>query len=148
MKKKILFVCRGNVGRSQMAAAIFNRLTRDKYEVSSAGTKVVSNEGESCDGQILKDMKSGVEHVIDALREKGIDVSNSRRTQLVPKMVDDADIVVVMAEPENIPDYLKDLPKMIYFKVDDPKDTSPEKHREVRDRIKAILIDFIKEKGL
>ncbi len=113
-----------------MAAAIFNQLTHNKYEVSSAGTKVVNKEGESRDGQILKDMKSGHEHVITSLKEIGVDVSNNMRRQLNPDMVAQADTIVVMAEPENIPDYLKQSGKMTYFEVADPKETPIEGHRK------------------
>jgi protein-tyrosine-phosphatase len=147
MKKKILFVCRGNVGRSQMAATIFNQLTHNKYDVSSAGTKVVSKTGESRHGQLLKDLPAA-EHVVTSLKEKGIDISGNARTQLDLQMVKDADMIIVMAEQENIPDYLKQSSKMIYFEVDDPKDTPLEEHRKARDQITEFLVNFIKQNNL
>ena len=41
---KILFVCKGNVGRSQMATALFNKMS--KIKASSAGTNVKEDEGQ------------------------------------------------------------------------------------------------------
>jgi protein-tyrosine-phosphatase len=145
--KKILFVCRGNVGRSQMAAAIFNQLTNSKYQVSSAGTKVISKEGESRHGQLLKDLEAA-ENVIIPLKQKGIDVSNNARTQLDSDMVKNADEIIVMAEPENIPDYLKQSGKMTYFEVADPKGTSLEEHRKVLSEIERFLVKYIKDSNL
>ncbi len=131
-----------------MAAALFDQMTDGRHEVSSAGTQVVNKAGESRDGQSFKDMQSGIEHVIGALKEKGIDASNSIRRQLKPEMADQADLIVVMAEPKTIPDYLNNSDKVTYFEVEDPKDTSFEKHKEVRDKIEQFLEGFIQERHL
>src|SRR3990167_8876934 len=97
---KILFICRENVGRSQMAEAIFKQLN-DKHEILSAGTKVVSKDGESRHGQILKDLPAA-ENVILVLKEKGIQVAENTRTQLSPDLVAWADKIIVMAVHETI----------------------------------------------
>jgi arsenate reductase len=139
---KILFVCRGNVGRSQMAEAIFRQLN-DKHEVLSAGTKVVSpTTGESRHGQMLKDTK-GAENVILVLKEKGIDVSEKLRTQLDQKLVEWADKIVCMAETDTIPEYLSKSPKVIYWKIVDPKGTAFEAHKEIMEQIRGLVKEFI-----
>lgn len=144
---KILFVCRGNVGRSQMAHELF-KLLNDKHETLSAGTKVVSpTTGESRHGQILKDTK-GAENVILALREKGIDVSNKRRVQLDPGLVEWADKIVCMAEYETIPDYLLNSPKVAFWNIADPKGTTLEVHRLIIDQIEGLIKGFIEENKL
>lgn len=134
---KILFVCRGNVGRSQMAAALYKKLA-PHHEVVSAGTKVKNKEGESRHGVLLKDTK-GAEKVIDTLKEEGVDVGLAQRTQLSPDMLVGVDRVIVMSEPEHIPEWLSSHPKYVYWDVKDPKDTPIEFHREIKEQIKKLI---------
>lgn len=143
---KILFVCRGNAGRSQMAEALFKTLN-DKHEIRSAGTQVVNKEGESKGGQKLKDL-SDAEKIIIPLKEKGVDVSEYVRTQINPDMVEWADKIVVMAEPETIPDYLSVSDKIEYWNVKDPKGTSMEEHVQTVDQIEGLVKDFIYKNSL
>jgi arsenate reductase len=66
MKKKVLFICVHNSARSQMAAALLNKLCGDFFEAHSAG------------------LEPGVLNplAVDTLREVGIDISNNK-TQAV-----------------------------------------------------------------
>jgi protein-tyrosine-phosphatase len=143
---KILFVCRGNVGRSQMAEAIF-KLLNDRHDVVSAGTKVVSKEGESRHGQVLKDLPAA-ENVLIPLKERGIEVAENTRTQLSPDMVEWADKIVVMAESDTVPEYLAQSSKMIYWDVKDPKGTPIEEHRTIMNQIEEHVKKFIEENSL
>ncbi len=143
MIMKILFICRGSVGRSQMAEAICRTMAPADWDISSAGTRVVGKDGMSRDGQMLADAP-GAALVIDVLAEEGIGASGSIRRQLTSGMVADADRIVVMAEPETVPDYLKDSPKAIWWTVPDPKETSLERHREIKDMIRGLVAGFVK----
>ena len=68
---KILFVCRGNVGRSQMAAAIYKKMFPE-HDVTSAGTKVTDKDGNSRHGQFLNTVQGSI-NVLAVLEEEGVD---------------------------------------------------------------------------
>jgi protein-tyrosine-phosphatase len=124
-----------------MAAELFKQLN-NRCEVLSAGTKVISKEGESRHGQLLKDLPAA-ENVILVLKERGVDVSENVRTQLNPSLVDWADKVVVMAEQETIPEYLLNSPKAIFWKIVDPKGTAFEAHKQILNQIEGLVREFI-----
>jgi len=144
---KILFICRGNVGRSQVAEMLFRQIAKGRHEVISSGTKVSDEDGENNEGQKLKDRPSA-KNTILALRERGIEVAENTRKQLDPAMVEWADKIMVMAEPETIPDYLAKSSKMIYWNVKDLHGTNLEEHRVIIDRIEELIKKFIKENSL
>ena len=79
--KKILFVCVENAGRSQMAEAFANKYGKDKFVVSSAGNKPA-------------DKVNPV--VVEAMKEKGIDISMNKPKLLTFQMAQDADLIVTM----------------------------------------------------
>jgi protein-tyrosine-phosphatase len=138
MSKKVLFICRGNVGRSQMAEVIFNKMMDGKNVSTSAGTKVFNKEGESRDGRLLKETL-GAENVILSLAQIGIDASDNKRTQLTPEILEDCDKAIVMAEPETVPDYLKNSDKTIYWDVQDPKGMDLEDTSKIRNQIELSI---------
>ena len=137
---KILFVCKGNIARSQMADIIFNKLSKRHYAIS-AGTVVGSHEGQKIDD--MDDLSD--QYVIDCMKEIGLDVSEKTRKQLTKDMVEKADKIIVMAEIETIPNYLKNSKKTIFWNIENPKGKSLEEHRLVRDRIKTKVEELIKE---
>lgn len=139
---KILFICRANVGRSQMAEAIFNKLAEGRHTATSAGTLCVNSEGKSREGIMLKDIP-GAEKVIDVLKEIDIDATHNVCNQLTPEMLDAADKAVVMAENETIPDWLSKSEKFIYWDVADPKKQSVEFTRNTRDQIRGLVEGLI-----
>lgn len=131
---KILFVCRGNVGRSQMAEALFRKHDRKGYEVISAGTKLSGPE------ELLSNLPLA-EYVLTVLKEDGADVSTVMRNQVTPEMAVSADkIVLVIDENDPVPDYLLNDPKVIRWTVSDPKGTDLARHREIRDKIEELII--------
>ncbi len=137
----ILFVCRGNVGRSVMAEAILRKLKPDLH-VTSAGTIVRDKDGNDKNGQLLKDCP-GASKVIDVLREIGADVSHKARVQLQPEMLKDKERIIVMAEKENIPGYLSSYPNYVFWNVLDPKGTDIDTHRTTRNKIQKLIEDNI-----
>ena len=134
---KILFVCRGNVGRSTMAAALFTKYSGIK--AFSAGTKVLKNEN-----QKIKEIPLA-EPVIRFMKKEGINVAKDTRTQLTIEMVQEFDKIIVMAEPETIPEYLSKSNKMEFWDIEDPKGMDDEGYEKIVFQIKSKLKQFIKE---
>jgi protein-tyrosine-phosphatase len=130
----ILFVCRANVGRSQAAMEFYNQISPNNG--ASAGT-LVDNPGEK-----LKD-RFGATTIVKVMKEYGVDMSDNERTQIKEEMLKDYDKVVVMAEPETIPEWLVASDKTVIWKVDDAKDQSIEKTREIaldiKNRVKELF---------
>ncbi|MBU4285175.1 low molecular weight phosphatase family protein [Patescibacteria group bacterium] len=131
---EILFICRANVGRSQMAPAFFNRLSK-KHKAVGAGTHVDNRCGEPLHP-----------FVVQCMSEVGYDLSKNTRKQLTPKMVKNTDKIIVITEKENLPDYV-DLSKVVFWEIDDAKDKSLEFHRQIRDQIKSLVEKLVKEIG-
>lgn len=133
---KVLFVCNGNVGRSQIAEAFYKKLS--EYEAVSAGTNVHEYEE-----QKVKDNPYG-DFVVKCMKEEGIDLSENQRKQVTPEMADEADKIVIMAD-HNIPYYLLDNEKYIIWEVEDPRDKPYESYCETRDKIRSLVEELIEE---
>ena len=135
---KFLFVCRGNVGRSQIAEGIFRKLVGDKYEISSAGTKLSGPE------QPIGEL-AGTDNVITVMREDGIDISKNIRKQLTKEMANSSDrIILAVDENDSLPGYLLNNTKVTRWNVIDPKGQSVGFTRNVRDQIKDLIDQLIK----
>ena len=129
----ILFLCRGNVGRSQMAEWLFKKEFGEKYKVTSAGTKLSGPE------EPIGNLTPAINEVIDVMKEEGIDVSNSIRKQVTEDMVNSADKVVAILEDEELPDYLINSPKLVRWHVIDPKGKDLDETRRIKDEIKELI---------
>ena len=130
-EKEILFVCVENAGRSQMAQAF-----AEKYglKTSSAGTVPSSRVNPI---------------VVDAMREKGIDVSKNVPKMLTPEMINRASLVVTMgcsvAEVCPKPMLAQMQKKLVDWNLEDPKGKSLAQVRAIRDEIERRVIELSKE---
>ena len=128
--KKVLFVCVENAGRSQMAEAFTRHYGQGRIEALSAGT-----------------MPSGELNpaVIQVMREKGIDISKNKPKMINTKMVQEADLVIVMgcAAQGFCPAPL--LNKVVDWQLEDPEGKSIEKVREIRDEIEKRVKKLVKD---
>lgn len=123
----VLFVCRGNVGRSQMAEGFF-RHYYPEHEVKSCGTsalKYVSNK--------IGDFW----YISPCMKEKGIDISEQRPKQISPELTNNADIIVTMSQ-EELPSYVE-MSKVTAWQVPDPASRDFNFHRGVRDSIDSLV---------
>lgn len=117
VKPSVLFVCRHNTGRSQMAEAYLRHFLGDRVEVASAGT-------------IAADVPDP--GVVAVMAEDGIDISTARPKLLDPQSGAQADRIITMGcDVEGVPRIDDD------WGLPDPKGQPPERVREIRDMVKA-----------
>ena len=91
MSSTIVFVCGSNRARSPMAAALFSKLLRDRnvtdIEVTSAGLKAPRGETVCWEAR-------------EALRRLGLEPLAVGATQLLPKLIRTASLLVCMTEDQ------------------------------------------------
>ena len=128
-RKKVLFACRENACRSQMASAFAQSLAGDKLEVFNAGSEPA--------GQIHPDM-------VTVMHEKGIDMGFR-----IPRKIDDVlshdtpEIIITMGCAEQCP-ALPGSQKM-NWDLPDPAGKPIEFMRNVRDDIEKRVQDLVGE---
>lgn len=128
--KKIVFVCVENAGRSQIAEAFARKYGGEEVEVYSAGTMPAL---------------SVHPEVIQAMMEKGIDLSSKKPQILNEKILEKADLVITMGcSVEGLcpAPLIKDI---VDWKLEDPKGKPIEKVREIRDEIERKVLDLLKQ---
>lgn len=141
---KVLFICYANVGRSQVAEACFKSLSR--HDCASAGIAVDERIAQmKVPSKKLKD--TAIQHSLKYIgRELRVDVSEKERRQLAPKMIDTADLVIVMAEKGQWPAYLIEGGKVVFWDIPDPgrmaDGPADEVYREVRRRVGQLVAEI------
>jgi arsenate reductase (thioredoxin) len=140
VKNKVLFICVQNSARSQIAAALLNKLCGDYYEAHSAG------------------LEPGVLNpfTVEALQEVGIDISRNK-TQSVFDVWKSARHTFTYAitvcsesEAEACPIFAG-VTTRLHWSFDDPSkftgthEERLEKTRRVRDEIRATIDSFCEE---
>jgi arsenate reductase len=117
----VIFACIHNAGRSQMAAALFNRhANASKARAISAGTA----PGERVHPE-----------VVEVMRDKGIELEGAKPQKLTPELASQAGWLVTMGcgdECPVIPGTRRDD-----WPLEDPKGKPRERVREIRDDIEA-----------
>jgi protein-tyrosine-phosphatase len=114
----VLFICFANVARSQIAEACFKAISR--HHCDSAGIAVDDRIAkDNLPSRKVKDAptRRSIEYV---KREFGVDIGEKERQQLIPEMIDTADVTVVIAEKNRWPDYLKESAKVMFWDIPDP----------------------------
>lgn len=115
-----------------MAEVLFTK-NNDK-SCLSAWTVVGENEWIK-----IKDIPEA-NNVITVLLEEWIDISNNTRKQLTEELCKQADRIIIMAEVETIPEYLKQYKNIIYRDVENPKWLDYAGHKRVLYKIKDLLL--------
>jgi arsenate reductase (thioredoxin) len=126
----VLFVCTHNAGRSQMAAALAERLSGDRVRVRSAGTEPGDRINPT---------------VVEAMREIGLDLAGRRPRRLRDDAIREADVVITMGCGDACPVY----PGRRYEDWDlaDPSGRPLEEVRAIRDDIEGRVRQLLDSLG-
>lgn len=135
----ILFICRGNVARSQIAEEYFNALKKhDKDIAVSTGTKLSGPD------QTIASLRPKTDIPIAVMKEEGLDISENVRKEVSRKMVNNADKIVLILKPdEPTPDYIFDHDNVTRWEINDPKGKDEPATRKIRDQIKSHIQKLI-----
>lgn len=127
----VLFACVHNAGRSQMAAAFFNKICdHAKASAISAGTE----PGERVHPEVVQVMK-----------EEGIDLTNVKPQLLSNELAHKATLLVTMGCGDACP-YVPGLKKLDWV-LTDPKGKPLEVVRKIRDEIRAHVETLARERN-
>ncbi len=128
--KTIIFACVHNAGRSQMAAAFFNKYADPtKARAFSAGTHPAERVHPE---------------VIEAMREIGIDLSTAQPQKLTPELAQEANLLITMGCGDECP-FIPGL-RRDDWPLADPKGKGIEQARQIRDEIeKHVMLQITSE---
>ena len=129
--QRILFACVHNAGRSQMAAALFNRAADPaKAEALSAGTK----PGTAVHPEVR-----------DVMREIGIDLSDAHPRLLTDALAREVNVLITMGCGEECP-YVPGVERDDWA-LPDPKGRPVGEVRAIRDDINARVAALVASRG-
>jgi arsenate reductase len=127
----VIFACIHNAGRSQMAAALFNRhADASKARAISAGTA----PGERVHPE-----------VVEVMRDKGIELEGVKPQKLTVELASQAQWLVTMGCGDECP--VVPGAKRDDWPLEDPKGKPRERVREIRDDIEARVRKLIEANG-
>jgi protein-tyrosine-phosphatase len=128
--KKILFVCVENAGRSQIAEAFAKKYGNNKFMVSSAGNKPAEKVNPI---------------VVEAMEEKGIDMSQNKPKLITFDMAQEADLIVTMGCNDQGICPGPFFKPTIDWRLEDPKGKSIDRVRKIRDDIERRVKKLVTE---
>lgn len=130
--EQVLFVCEGNVGRSQMTEGFWKHW----FGEDSAKSAGINDYREKYNFHPRED-------IIQAMFEKGIDISEQKIKVLVQEMLRDITTIIVLCDPSILPDFIVSSGLNILYKgVPDPYESSMDGVRQVRDEIELLLSEI------
>lgn len=136
--KNIIFICKRNRFRSQIAKALSNRLLADSWSADSYGFLVRPEDEVMPFSQNIK-----VRETIKGLNEIHIDISNERSKKLQPEHLRDIDKIVVLTEEEDIPDWFKSYNYEHWDEIRNfPGSPTLEKTKETIELVKKRLLNL------
>jgi protein-tyrosine-phosphatase len=129
----VLFICNGNVARSQEAAIFFNDASKLNY-AQSAGINV--KEGKPIDPL-----------VVSVMHELGYSMQDCYRKYADDKLAEEANLIVSFKPYNELPPSMQNHINVRYWEVADPQHRPIDFHREVRDNIQLKVNELVNEIG-
>jgi arsenate reductase len=128
---RVIFACRHNAGRSQMASAFFNQMADpSRANALSAGTTPAERVHPE---------------VAEVMRELGIDLTAAKPQLLTPELAAGSRLLVTMGCGEECP-YIPGV-EVQDWPLDDPKGKPVERVREIRAEIQERVAALIEGRG-
>ena len=127
----VLFACVHNAGRSQIAAALFNRFANpSRAHAISAGTKP---------GPSVHPM------VVEVMRDRGVELSGAQPRKLTDEVAHQAQWLITLGCGEDCP--FVPGAKVEDWPVPDPKGKDRQAVEEIADELERRVRDFIQRNG-
>ena len=131
LNPSVLFLCVHNAGRSQIAAGFMRHLAAGKVDVYSGGSAPADGVNRA---------------VVEAMAEKGIDISAELPQPWADEIVRAADVIVVMGCGDACPVYPGK--RYLDWELEDPAGKSIEEIRPIRDEIERRVRSLIADLGV
>jgi arsenate reductase len=120
----VLFVCQGNIFRSQMAEGFFNASAPNGWRAESAGTRP--------GGRVHP-------NAVALMKEVGVDISPQRPKPFDPAVAAAAWRVIAMCDLEGCPQ------QAVHWPITDPALLPEARQYEIRDEIERRVNELIRE---
>lgn len=128
---RVVFACRHNAGRSQMAAAFFGLLANpSRAQAVSAGT----TPGDRVHPEVAT-----------VMGEVGVDLSSARPQRLTAELAAGAKLLITMGCGEECP-YIPGV-EILDWPLQDPKGQPLERVREIRDEVRRRVAELVETRG-
>jgi arsenate reductase len=127
---RVLFVCVHNAGRSQMAAALFNRYARGRAWADSAGTRPATHVHPE---------------VVEVMQEVGIDLEAAKPRVLTVELAADAVQVITMGCGDECPVLSAPVED---WGLPDPAGQPLDAVRQIRDDIDGRVRSLVSKLGI
>lgn len=139
-KTRVIFLCTGNAARSQMAEAFLRLYAPDQFEVYSAGF----------------DARGIHPYTVKVMEEIGVDVTGHESKNLDQYLgyVHFGITITVCDRAEKVCPTYPSMGTRIYWPFEDParfegaEEEKLEKFREVRDKIRERVLEWLDERGI
>lgn len=128
-EKYVLFACIENAGRSQMAEGFFRKYAPKGYAVISAGTKPTPEINPI---------------VVEVMKEVEIDLSKQKPKMLTNEIIKDSILNVNMGCMDKTECPAIFMKNSVDWNMEDPKDKSIDKIREIRNNIELKVQQLCK----